>query len=129
MKEPIIVKARLNDEKKIEGSISDIYSKLIQECGRWTECYNSDILYDFDLVKKLLDYGNWKDYKYHSVEESGDEVCLLKFGFRQYGVDGLDFINCREKREYRALWTLEIRKMKNPEYYWETVQFKLWREF
>ena len=126
----IVVTGRINDEQKIEANLSSIFSRLIQECGRWTEDYNSDILYDFNTINRLLDYRNWKGYKHHEFRDDG-EYCKYVFGFRKLGVDGPDFVSVRgrDSAEYRAMWELEIKKFKKPEYYWETVQFTLTRVF
>ena len=103
---------RILDTGVVDINTSDIYSTLIRECGRWVECYNSDLLVDIARVNKILaDHSIWKDYSHYSVdEETGDEVCLFQFGFRQYGVDHIEYIECNKDNPYyyRSLWELRI---------------------
>ena len=81
-------------------NFSSEWSRLINEAGRWCESYASDILIDFESVKAYLE-------RLASGEES--EGREFWFGFRQMGIDHLDFIQSRTEREYashvyRAVW-------------------------
>lgn len=64
-------------------SMSDIYTRLIFETGRWVERYASDLLYD---IKAIDDY-----------IKSPDKVPQANFpiGLRKSGVDGTNFILSR----------------------------------
>ena len=81
-------------------NFSTEWSRLICEAGRWCESYASDILIGGESVKADLE-------RLASGEES--EGREFWFGFRQMGVDGLNFIRSRTEREYashvyRAVW-------------------------
>ena len=81
-------------------NFSSEWSRLINEAGRWCESYASDILIDFESIKAYLE-------RLKNGEES--EGREFWFGFRQMGVDGLNFIQSRTEREYashvyRAIW-------------------------
>lgn len=64
-------------------SMSDIYTRLIFETGRWVDRYASDLLYD---IKAIDDY-----------IKSPDKVQQANFpiGLRKSGVDGTNFILSR----------------------------------
>lgn len=66
-----------------EINMSDIYTQLIFETGRWVERYASDLLYD---IKAIDDY-----------IKSPDKVQQANFpiGLRKSGVDGTNFILSR----------------------------------
>lgn len=63
-------------------NMSDIYSRLIQEAGRWTLNYASDILYD---IKEISDY----------IKDPKAETAYFPIGVRRNGVDGYNFIISR----------------------------------
>ena len=59
--------------------MSDIYSRLIQEAGRWTINYASDLLYD---IEAIADY----------IKNPTDKIAYFPIGIRRNGVDGYNFI-------------------------------------
>lgn len=63
-------------------NMSSIYSRLIQEAGRWTINYASDLLYD---IKAIANY----------IKNPTDEVAYFPIGIRRNGVDGYNFIISR----------------------------------
>lgn len=85
-----VFKSQINDDKKITDyiNLSDIFSTLIQEAGRFTEYYTSDLLIDIDGFKRdavaLL----------HSKPQT-TVSCNNYFGIRQHGVDGECFLDTR----------------------------------
>lgn len=82
---------------------SSILTTLIKEAGK-CEAYSSDlfIVWEYSVMKNLKNMiGGEKDY------------CV--FGFRNYGVDGNDFCNCRLRNsdgEYFSIYviTMEIKE-------------------
>ena len=83
---------------RYDTNLSSIFTRLIQEAGRWCESYASDILIDIDSIKAQAERG-----------EPGRFV----LGFRQFGVDHATFIESRLKndpygKEYRAIWVVDI---------------------
>lgn len=60
-------------------NMSSIYSRLIQEAGRWTINYASDLLYN---IKDIAEY----------IKNPTDEVAYFPIGVRRNGVDGYNFI-------------------------------------
>lgn len=68
------------DAKNI--NMSSIYSKLIQDAGRWTVDYASDILYD---IEEIADY----------IKNPTDKIAYFPIGIRRNGVDGYNFIISR----------------------------------
>ena len=84
---------------RFDVNYSSILTKLIQEAGRWCESYASDLFIDWtSLVEK------WADRDY----EGGSYL----FGFRQNGVDHLEYVlsrlNSGDSKEYRAVWRLDV---------------------
>ena len=53
----------IDEERGRVGSInlSSIASKLIQECGRWTDRYASDFLIDWDGVREITEGPIWTE--------------------------------------------------------------------
>lgn len=83
-------------QNKAEINMSSIYTKLIQEAGRFCDAYASDLIIEIDSVRKAIECYESKDFY---------------FGFRDMGVDHNAFIECRslnELREYRAIWKLSL---------------------
>lgn len=92
-------------------NISSIITKLIQETGRFTENYASDLLYDIDHVIAMTEK--------HKVMP-GENV-IIGFGIRENGVDGNSFLMNRLKdslgyygypdyaRNYRKIYAVRIR--------------------
>jgi len=85
--------------EKFDVNYSSILTKLIQEAGRWCESYASDLFIDWINVEEKL---HNRDY------EGGSYV----FGFRQYGVDHLEYVlsrlNSGDSKEYRSVWRLDM---------------------
>lgn len=90
---------------KIEINMSSIYTKLIQEAGRYCDFYASDMLYDIDKI--------------HTIIQSG-ESGIVYIGFRDNGVDGNDYISVREPEEidsvYHAIYRVEIAQTEDDYY-------------
>ena len=83
---------------RYDANLSSIFTRLIQEAGRWCESYASDILIEIDSIKEQAERG-----------KPGRFV----LGFRQFGVDNASFIESRLKndpygKEYRAIWVVDI---------------------
>lgn len=101
---------------KIEVSLSSIFTRIIQEAGRWCESYASDVLIDIDSVKNCLKLNaeEWKDDSHYERDENGNDMLHFAFGFRQGGVDHKEWIIENQKNEqrkyyyYRAIWDLKI---------------------
>lgn len=87
--------------KQFNICYSSILSKLISEAGRWCISYSSDLFIDwYYLMNRLHDY-----------EMTSEK---LVFGFREQGVDGLNYIlsklnNGYSKDHYRSIWVLDIK--------------------
>lgn len=116
----------------IEFNTSAIFSRLIQEAGRWCESYASDILIDIETVKRILTRSpeDWHQVKEVTKTENGDISVILRFGFRKSGVDHAAWIeeNLKDANRkyyyYRAIWNLNLTYTpKN-----NRVSVKLWRE-
>lgn len=60
-------------------NMSSVYSHLIQEAGRWTLDYASDLLYD---IKAIADY----------IKDPQTDTAYFPIGIRRNGVDGYNFI-------------------------------------
>lgn len=90
---------------KTEINMSSIYTKLIQEAGRYCDFYASDLLFDIDKIHKII--------------QSGESETVY-IGFRDSGVDGNEFISVREPSaidsEYHAIYRVEIKQTED-EYY------------
>lgn len=89
-------------------NLSSIYTKLIQDTGRFVEHYASDLLIDIKHVQE------WEDNVYNTMKNSyGRNTVnipteIYYFGLRQYGVDHIDFIKCRHNNEYRKIYKLTL---------------------
>ena len=106
----------VNPEGRIEVNLSSIYTRLIQEAGRWCESYASDLLVDIDVIKEHLNTAKWQNSR-HRVYEKGAEMTLLfVFGFRRCGVDHKEYVDATMKEPsrryhyYRAIWNLTMEK-------------------
>ena len=78
---------------------SSILTTLIKEAGK-CEAYSSDlfIVWEYSVMKNLKNMiGGEKDY------------CV--FGFRNYGVDGNDFCNCRLRNSDEEYCSIYVVKM------------------
>lgn len=82
---------------KWEINYSSILTKLIQEAGRWTERYASDLFLGWEEIDEILS---------NPITESTSRI----FAFREAGVDGDIFYehNKSNPHYYRAVWKLEI---------------------
>ena len=82
---------------KWEINYSSILTKLIQEAGRWTERYASDLFIGWTEIDGILS---------NPITESTSRI----FAFRESGVDGDTFYENRKSNlyYYRAVWKLEI---------------------
>ena len=82
---------------KWEINYSSILTKLIQEAGRWTERYASDLFLGWKEIDEILS---------NPITESTSRI----FAFREAGVDGDIFYehNKSNPHYYRAVWKLEI---------------------
>ena len=90
---------------KTEINMSSIYTKLIQEAGRYCDFYASDLLFDIDKIHELIQSG-----------ESG----TVYIGFRDSGVDGNQYISVKEpsaiSSEYHAIYRVEIKQTEDDYY-------------
>lgn len=104
-------------ENRIEINLSEIYTILMQEAGRWCETYASDLLHDIDNIKRALDYPDeWEKTGRFQKTENGNDSVYFRFGFRADGVDHKEYIEFAMKNEhekchyYRSIWDLRIEK-------------------
>lgn len=65
-----------------DGNISDIISTLIQDCGRFTESYNSDLFITLQSMHKELEHR----------DAPITEPMLYVYAIRQSGVDSNEFM-------------------------------------
>lgn len=90
---------------KTEINMSSIYTKLIQEAGRYCDFYASDLLFDI--------------YKIHKIIQSGESGTVY-IGFRDSGVDGNQYISVKEPieigSEYHAIYCVEIKQTEDDYY-------------
>ena len=89
---------------KIEINMSSIFTKLIQEAGRFCDAYASDLLYEIDKIKRLLD-----------TKQSGE----VWVAFREMGVDHWEYIEIHtpdDARDYRAIYKVDI-EFSDDDYY------------
>jgi len=101
-KKPITTWGEIKNEKS-NINISSIWTKLIQEAGRWCKHYASDLFWDFKKIDQKIENGTLETESY-------------LFGFRECGVDHDSFIFSRYNNqiydtasfEYRAIWRLDI---------------------
>ena len=104
-------------ESRIEINLSEIYTILIQEAGRWCESYASDLLHDIASIKAALDYPEeWEKCRHFRKTDNGNDSVYFRFGFRAGGVDHKEYIESAMKNEYekyyyyRSIWDLTIEK-------------------
>lgn len=64
---------------------SHTLTKLIQETGRFTERFASDLFIDWQHVENIIGYGNW-------MRPKNNETHYLAFGIRRDGVDGNAYV-------------------------------------
>lgn len=76
-------------------NLSNIYSKLIEETGRWTERYGSDLIISIDALRREFDaIRHDPDFESKST--------IHAFGIRRDGVDGNLFLMSRLYESSRA---------------------------
>lgn len=74
-----------DNEYYYDGNISDIISKLIQDCGRFTERYNSDLFITLQSMHKELEHR----------KQPIDKPMVYIYAMRESGVDSNSFMVCR----------------------------------
>lgn len=94
-----------NFSERWDINYSSILTELIQQAGRWCECFASDLFISWQTVEKRL------------VSREIENESFL-FGFRQYGVDHDRFIFSRFNQdeftqEYRTIYRLDIELMED----------------
>lgn len=90
---------------RYEINYSSILTRLIQEAGRFCESFASDLFIDWESVLDFI------------KEHDGAEIdTAFLFGFRQYGVDHLEYVLSRYNQSgdkaqynYRSLWRLDVK--------------------
>ena len=115
----------LERQSEININFSDIFTRLIQESGRYCEHYASDLYYELREIDDKL-------------RDASIETHSRLFGFREMGVDHTDYVMCaaRENSEafhyrYRSIWRLDIEVAYDPEYWYhkgrKSVKMTLYR--
>ena len=104
-------------DRFVDISLSEIYTILIQEAGRWCESYASDLLVDINIITAALDNTDeWEHHNNFCKTENGNESLYFRFGFRANGVDHKEYIESAMKNEhekyhyYRSIWDLRFTK-------------------
>lgn len=101
--EPITSQGEIYNNK-CSINASAIWTKLIQEAGRWCKDFASDLLYDYMKIEE-------------KIENATLETESHLFGFRECGVDHDSYIFSRYSNqpvygnaalEYRAIWRLDV---------------------
>ena len=93
-------------------NMSSIYTKLIQEAGRFCDAYASDLLYDINTIEECIE-----------MQKSTTRY----IAFRKYGVDGNSSIEIRTPygmAEYRAIYQVNI-EFSDDNYYDKTIIVRL----
>ena len=93
-------------------NMSSIYTKLIQEAGRFCDAYASDLLYDINTIEECIE-----------MQKSTTRY----IAFRKYGVDGNSSIEIRTPygmAEYRAIYQVDI-EFSDDDYYDKTIIVRL----
>lgn len=107
----------LKDDGHVEIGTSAIFTRLIQEAGRWCESYASDLLVDIESIKSVLGHPptEWKTIRPNATESDDGTIAVeFRLGFRQNGVDHAEWIDtnlkddCRKYHYYRSIWKIEI---------------------
>ena len=92
--------------------MSSIYTKLIQEAGRFCDAYASDLLYDINTIEECIER---------------QKSTTRYIAFRKYGVDGNSSIEIRTPygmAEYRAIYQVDI-EFSDDDYYDKTIIVRL----
>lgn len=74
-----------DNEYYYDGNLSDIISRLIQDCGRFTERYNSDLFITLQSMHKEL------EHREHPI----DKPMIYIYAMRESDVDSNSFLFCR----------------------------------
>ena len=93
-------------------NMSSIYTKLIQEAGRFCDAYASDLLYDINTIEECIE-----------MQKSTTRY----IAFRKYGVDGNSSIEIRTPygmAEYRAIYQVDI-EFSDDNYYDKAIIVRL----
>ena len=93
-------------------NMSSIYTKLIQEAGRFCDAYASDLLYDINTIESYIEH---------------QKSTTRYIAFRRHGVDGNNSIKVRtpyEIAEYRAIYQVDI-EFSDDNYYDKTIIVRL----
>lgn len=93
-------------------NMSSIYTKLIQEAGRFCDAYASDLLYDINTIEKCIER---------------QKSTTRYIAFRRHGVDGNSSIEVRtpyEIAEYRAIYQVDI-EFSDDNYYDKAIIVRL----
>ena len=108
----------MSEMETIKGvnNTADIFTRLIQEAGRWCESYASDLLVDIDSVKDAIrPEAVWSDRLDFAKDAEGKGYLEFMFGFRRCGVDHKAYIDamydCNKNNAdnyYRAIWRLRV---------------------
>ena len=80
-------------------NLSSIYTKLIQETGRFCERFASDVLYGIKTLESFMN-------------ETGPFEVTEFFGLRENGVDGFEYIMHNFKNGYSASYYRKIYAVK-----------------
>lgn len=93
-------------------NMSSIYTKLIQEAGRFCDAYASDLLYDINAIEECIER---------------QKSTTIYIAFRRHGVDGNGPIGVRtpqEMTEYRVIYKVDI-EFSNDNYYDKAIIVRL----
>ncbi|MBQ6520571.1 MAG: hypothetical protein IJI14_17820 [Anaerolineaceae bacterium] len=115
----------LECKSEIDVNFSDIFTRLIQEAGRYCEHYASDLYYSLRSIDD-------------SLRDASIGTHSQLFGFREMGMDSTSFIMsaaeedyCNFSYRYRSIWRLDVEVMYDPEYWYhkgrKSVKMKLYR--
>ena len=93
-------------------NMSSIYTKLIQEAGRFCDTYASDLLYDINTIESYIEHR---------------KSTTRYIAFRRHGVDGNNSIKVKtpyEIAEYRAIYQVDI-EFSDDNYYGKAIIVRL----
>ena len=93
-------------------NLSSIYTKLIQEAGRFCDVYASDLLYDINTIEECIER---------------QKSTTRYIAFRRHGVDGNNSIKVKtpyEIAEYRAIYQVDI-EFSDDNYYDKAIIVRL----
>ncbi len=81
----VIISPESKTEYEYDGNLSDIISTLIQDCGRFTESYNSDLFITLQSMHKEFEHRDTPIAK----------PMLYVYAIRQLGIDSNEFMFSR----------------------------------